>query len=180
MKKRVVQGIVILVVILLIAVVFIAKRTASGDISSMQAAIDTNATQEQSNRKQLEITEFSPEMIKTNEKPIIIVMGESWCQPCLRMIPDLTELNRIVEDVDVRYMDLEKNEDAMQYFPIRVTPTIAVFEKNGKPFTPPEDSTIDYLLYTYKDTGEHALTIHEGYLTRSQLEEMIEDLRNAG
>ena len=179
-KKKAVQGIVILNVVILIAAVFIAKRTSSGDIASLQETIDANATSLQSDRPSLEITNFSGEEIKTNEKPLIIVMGESWCQPCMRMIPDLTELNRTVEDVEIRYMDLEKNEVAFQYFPIRVTPTIAVFEPEGKPFTPPEDSTIDYILYTYRDSGEHAMTIHEGYLTREQLKTMIEDLRNAG
>ncbi len=180
MKRKAIQGVVILLVIVLVAAVFIAKRTGSGDIGSMQSIIDENATSLQSNRSELEITDFTADMIKENEKPLIIVMGESWCQPCLRMMPDLTELNRTVEDIEIRYMDLEKNEAAFQYFPIRVTPTIAVFEPEGKPFTPPEDSLIDYILYSYKDTGEHALTIHEGYLTRTQLETLIEDLRNAG
>ncbi len=179
MNRKIVNGIVILIVIILVGAVFIAKQAGTGNVSSMQSSIDNNATREQSDRTPLEIAEFSPDLIQKNEKPLIIVMGESWCQPCLRMMPDLTELNRTVEDIEIRYMDLGENEAAFQYFPIRVTPTIAVFMPEGKPFTPPEDSAIDYILYTYKDSGEHALTIHEGYLTREQLESMIEDLRDA-
>ena len=180
MRKRIIQGLVILAVLILIGAVFIVKRTQTGSTASMQETIDSNARREQEARPTLEITGFTPEMIQNSEKPMIIVMGESWCQPCLRMMPDLTELNRTVEDIEIRYMDLEENEAAFQYFPIRVTPTIAVFEANGKPFTPPEDSEISYILYNYSDSGEHAMTIHEGYLYRSQLETMIEELRNAG
>ncbi len=180
MNKRILQGVVILIVLILIGAVFIAKRAQGGGTESLQSAIDSNASSLQGSRTPLEITGFSPDMLKSSGKPMIIVMGESWCQPCLRMMPDLNELNRTVEDVEIRYMDLEENEEAFQYFPIRVTPTIAVFAPGGEPFTPPEDSAIDYILYTYRDTGEHALTIHEGYLTRTQLETMIEDLRNAG
>lgn len=179
-KKRIIQASVILIVIILVAAVFIIKRAPGGGIDSMQSAIDSNASSLQSDRTALEISGFTPDMIQTNEKPMIIVMGESWCQPCLRMMDDLSELNRTIDDVEVRYMDLEENETAFQYFPIRVTPTIAVFMPEGEPFTPPEDSSIDYILYTYRDTGEHALTIHEGYLSRTQLDQMIEDLRNAG
>lgn len=179
MKKKIVNSIVILIVIALVGAVFLIKQSGSGNMASMQASIDDNASREQSSRTPLEIASFSPEMIKTNEKPLIIVMGESWCQPCLRMMPDLTELSRTVDDVDIRYLDLGKNEAAFQYFPIRVTPTIAVFMPDGVPFTPPEDSEIEYILYTYKDSGEHALTIHEGYLTKSQLETIIEDLKDA-
>ncbi|MBO8437063.1 MAG: thioredoxin family protein [Spirochaetes bacterium] len=180
MNKKTIQAIVILLVIVLIGVVFVIKVSSKGNLATAQETIDGNANAAQSNRTELEIEGFTPEMIQKNEKPLIIVMGESWCQPCLRMLPDLRELNKTVSDVEIRYMDLEKNEEAFSYFPIRVTPTIAIFMPEGKPFTPPEDSTINYIIYTYRDTGEHALTIHEGALTRDQLETMIEDVRNAG
>ena len=159
MGKRILKGVIVLLVLLLIGGVFIYKRTTTGDINAFQQNVDAAAHNLQSDRESLEIEDFTAEMIKTNEKPMIIVMGESWCQPCLKMIPDLRELSVSV--------------------PIRVTPTIAVYLENGVPFTPPEGSAIDYILYTYKDTGEHAITIHEGMLTRSQLEMMIEDIRNA-
>lgn len=177
--NRFIKAVVILIVLLLIAGVFIVKKTSATSISEMQSTVDAAAADKQSNRKELEIVDFSPEDIKTNEKPLVIVMGESWCQPCLKMIPDLRELSATIDDIDIRYMDLEKNEEAFTVFPIRVTPTIAVFLENGKPFTPPEDSAIDYILYSYKDTGEHAMTIHEGMLTREQLDSMIEDIREA-
>lgn len=179
MGKRILKGVIVLLVLLLIGGVFIYKRTTTGDINAFQQNVDAAAHNLQSDRGSLEIEDFTAEMIKTNEKPMIIVMGESWCQPCLKMIPDLRELSVSVDDITIKYLDLEKNPEAFNVFPIRVTPTIAVYLENGVPFTPPEGSAIDYILYTYKDTGEHAITIHEGMLTRSQLEMMIEDIRNA-
>lgn len=178
--KRSTKIVIVAIVAILVIAVFAAKRTGSGDLGTLQGSIDAAAHSLQDGRKPLEIEHFDPSMMRENEKPLIIVMGESWCQPCLRMMPDLTELHRSTDDVEVRYLDLGENEEAFQHFPIRVTPTIAVFEAEGKPFTPPADSSIDYIIYTYRDTGEHALTIHEGYLDRSQLDAMIEDLRNAG
>ena len=178
MDRRLIKAAAIIIVILLIAAVYVIKN--SGSIAPMQSSIDENAGVLQSGRENLKIQDFDPSMVTESEIPMIIVIGEDYCQPCLRMMPDLTELHRSTDDVEVRYLDLGENEEAFQHFPIRVTPTIAVFETEGKPFTPPADSSIDYIIYTYRDTGEHALTIHEGYLDRSQLEAMIEDLRNAG
>ena len=177
MGKRILKGVIVLLVLLLIGGVFIYKRTTTGDINAFQQNVDAAAHNLQSDRESLEIEDFTAEMIKTNEKPMIIVMGESWCQPCLKMIPDLRELSVSVDDITIKYLDLEKNPEAFNVFPIRVTPTIAVYLENGVPFTPPEGSAIDYILYTYKDTGEHAITIHEGMLTRSQLDMMIEDIK---
>ena len=175
--RKIAQGMIILAVAILVIIVFIMKRSGVSDISGVQDAIDAAAAAEQSSRDPLEIEDFDPSTIRSSDRPMIIVMGEDWCQPCLRMLPDLSELHRTVEDIEIRYMDLEENEAAFDYFPIRVTPTIAVFEAGGKPFSPPEDSAIDYILYSYRDSGDHALTIHEGMLTRGQLEKMIEDIR---
>ena len=175
MDRRLIKAAAIIIVILLIAAVYVIKN--SGSIAPMQSSIDENAGVLQSGRENLKIQDFDPSMVTESEIPMIIVIGEDYCQPCLRMLPDLSELHRTVEDIEIRYMDLEENEAAFDYFPIRVTPTIAVFEAGGKPFSPPEDSAIDYILYSYRDSGDHALTIHEGMLTRGQLEKMIEDIR---
>ena len=177
--KRSTKIVIVAIVAILVIAVFAAKRTGSGDLGTLQGSIDAAAHSLQDGRKPLEIEHFDPSMMRENEKPLIIVMGESWCQPCLKMIPDLRELSVSVDDITIKYLDLEKNPEAFNVFPIRVTPTIAVYLENGVPFTPPEGSAIDYILYTYKDTGEHAITIHEGMLTRSQLDMMIEDIRNA-
>ena len=174
MDRRLIRAAAIVIVVLLIAAVYIVKN--SGSIDPMQTAIDGNAGVLQSGRESLEIHGFDPDMIASSELPMIIVIGEDYCQPCLRMMPDLEELHRTHDDISIRYIDLGENEDAAAFFPIRVTPTIAIYEKNGMPFEPGEDSGISYLLYSDRNTGEHVMTVHEGYLTRSELESLIEEV----
>ena len=108
MGKRILKGVIVLLVLLLIGGVFIYKRTTTGDINAFQQNVDAAAHNLQSDRESLEIEDFTAEMIKTNEKPMIIVMGESWCQPCLKMIPDLRELSVSVDDITIKYLDLER------------------------------------------------------------------------
>ena len=174
MDRRFIKAAAIIIVILLIAAVYVIKN--SGSIAPMQSSIDENAGVLQSGRENLKIQDFDPSMVTESEIPMIIVIGEDYCQPCLRMMPDLEELHRLHDDISIRYIDLGENESAAAYFPIRVTPTIAVFEKNGAPFTPGEDSPLSYILYSDRNTGEHVMTVHEGYLTRFELEGLIEEV----
>ena len=57
--------------------------------------------------------------------------------------------------------------------------TAADARRRGVPYDPPEDLGINFMMYTYRESGEHAFTIHEGYLYREQLDALIEALRNA-
>lgn len=165
---------VVIVIIVLVAAVYFMKNEES--IIPMQNSIDENAGVLQSGRESLEIHSFTPEMITSSEVPMIIVIGEDYCQPCLRMKPDLEKLHKEHDDVSVRYLDLGENRDAAAYFPLRVTPTIAIYEAGGEPFSPGEDSALPYILYSDKNTGEHVMTIHEGYLSLSELEALIGEL----
>ncbi len=174
MDKRLIRAAAIIIIAILIAAVYFIKN--EGSISLVQETIDENAGVLQSGRESLEIHSFSPDMITSSETPMIIVIGEDYCQPCLRMMPDLEELHRAHDDISIRYIDLGENKEAAAYFPIRVTPTIAVFEENGKPFRPSEDEPLSYILYSDRNTGEHVMTIHEGYLTREELEALIEEV----
>lgn len=175
--RRLLQIASILGVILIAVAIYIAKN---GGADGLQDLIDQSFDSARVGVVPLEISDFTPSMITNSEKPMLLVLGESWCQPCLRMMDDLRELHRNVADVEVRYIDLERNREAMDYFPVRVTPTIVLYEADGKPFSPPEDFGISMLMYSSRDTGEHVFTVHEGYLTREELDTLIEALGNAG
>ena len=97
----------------------------------------------------------------------------------LRMMDDLKALHRGQDEVEVRYIDLGENPAALEHFPVRVTPTILFFLPEGKPFMPPEDFPISMILYSSRDTGEHVFTVHEGYLPRTDLDKLVETLRDA-
>ena len=174
-KARAVQILAVIVIIAIVAGVYTLKN---GGRDELQEAIDTSREGAQAGIIPLEISSFTPEMITENGKPMIIVLGESWCQPCMRMMDDLKDLHRNQDDVDVRYIDLEENPAALEYFPVRVTPTILLFLAEGRPFEADEDFPLPLLLYSSRDTGEHVFTVHEGYLDRTSLDLLIEALRN--
>ena len=176
-KRTAIQIAAILAIIVIVAAVYIIKN---GGTEGLQDSIDQNFSTAREGVIPLEVSGFTPDMIASSDKPMLLVLGEPWCQPCLRMMDDLRDLHKTIDDVEVRYIDLEGNPDAIKYFPVRVTPTIALFEAGGKPFSPPEDLAISMLLYSSRDTGEHVFTVHEGYLDRQDLDTLIEVLRDAG
>ena len=173
---RLTQIIAILVIVVIIIGIYVVKN---GGNEELQGAIVTSRGSAQEGIVPLEISSFTPEMITESDKPMIIVLGESWCQPCLRMMDDLKALHRGQDEVEVRYIDLGENPAALEYFPVRVTPTILFFLPEGKPFMPPEDFPISMILYSSRDTGEHVFTVHEGYLPRTDLDKLVETLRDA-
>ena len=105
-RRRIEQIIAILVIIILIVGIYIIKN---GGIGDLQGSVDQSFSSSREGIIPLEMTSFDPEMISSSEKPMLLVLGESWCQPCLRMMDDLKELHRTVDDVEIRYIDLEEN-----------------------------------------------------------------------
>ena len=83
---RLTQIIAILVIVVIIIGIYVVKN---GGNEELQGAIDTSRGIAQEGIVPLEISSFTPEMITESDKPMIIVLGESWCQPCLRMMDDL-------------------------------------------------------------------------------------------
>ena len=166
-----------LVILVIIIAVYIAKNGSAG---GLQDSIDQNFDTSREGVVPLEISGFTPSMVEEAEKPMILVLGESWCQPCLRMMDDLRDLHKSEENVEVRYIDLERNPEAMSYFPVRVTPTIVLYQAEGEPFSPPEDFPVSMLMYSSRNTGEHLFTVHEGYLSRTELDTLVEALETNG
>ena len=41
---------------------------------------------------------------------------------------------------------------------------------------PSEDNSVQYLQYTYRNTGEPAFTAHQGGITEEQLREALEEM----
>ncbi len=163
---------IIAIILLLIAGIYVLKN--KDDISLLSSSVAENAGELQSGRAELEI-DFTPALIQENEKPLILVMGTSSCGPCLRMIPGLRELAGRA-DADVRYIDINENSEVMSYIPVRVTPTTALYLPGGKPFEPAEDSAFPFTLYSSRNTGEHMVTVIEGYLSKEQIESLIEEM----
>lgn len=175
MDKRFIRIAAIALILILVAGVYIAKNY--GEIAGLKDAVSLNAGDLQAGNDPLESASFDRSMIEDNELPLILVLGSDTCGPCMRMLPDLETLREIYAGkVDVAYLDINDNPEVMYSIPVRVTPTIAVFMPDGKPFVPAEGNKIPFILYSDRNTGEHMVTVAEGALPLDMLRALAEEL----
>lgn len=112
-------------------------------------------------------------------KPVIIDFGADYCQPCKLMAPELEAVHNAMKGkAFVHYIDTMESPEIAGQFPIQVVPTQVLYDKNGNPFVPSDElaSQIQFTMYTHRDTGEHALTTHQGYLSAEQLYMILEEM----
>ena len=119
----------------------------------------------------LHVTEaLDIEKLKSYGLPIIIDFGADSCIPCKEMAPVLKELNETLRGrAIVRFVDVWKNRNLAEGYPLRTIPTQFFFDKEGKPFTPSDSTGVSMQKYSSKDTKAHIFTLHEGGLTKEQL-----------
>lgn len=125
----------------------------------------------------LDATEdFDLEKILSYGLPVVLDFGADSCVPCKEMAPVLKELNEELRGkAIVKFVDVWKNSDSANNVPIRVIPTQFFFDKNGKPYSPSNDS-IGFIQYQSKDTDEIVFTAHEGGMTKEQILSVLKEL----
>lgn len=126
---------------------------------------------------ELQTTSIDIELLKKYKLPIIIDFGADTCVPCKEMAPVLQKMNNeMQEKAIIKFVDVNKNRDVSKDFPIQVIPTQIFFTADGKPYVPKEDLGIDFITYRYKDTNEHAFTVHQGGLTEAEFRIILSDM----
>ena len=65
---------------------------------------------------------------------------------------------------------------AAEGFPIQVIPTQIFVSADGTPYVPSDNIEIEFTMYSYKETGEHAFTVHQGGLTEDQMRAVLADM----
>lgn len=109
--------------------------------------------------------------------PLIIDFGSDSCIPCKEMAPVLQAMNAEMQGkAIVKFVDVWKHEDAANGFPIQVIPTQVFINADGTPYVPNDDIGIEFSMYSLKDTGEHAFTVHQGGLTEGQMRLILTDM----
>lgn len=112
--------------------------------------------------------------------PLIIDFGSDSCIPCKEMAPVLETMNAEMQGLAIiKFVDVWANPDAANDFPVQVIPTQVIINTDGTPYVPSdsmEESSIEFSMYSYKDTGEHAFTTHQGGMTEEQMRAILADM----
>ena len=115
--------------------------------------------------------------LKVYGLPIMIDFGSDSCQPCREMAPILREVNAEYQGrVIVVYGDVGRYPKLAESFPLEVIPTQFFFTKDGKPYAPQNPQKLRMQQFLSKDTGEHVLTAHQGYLGKKQMLEVFAEM----
>ncbi len=121
--------------------------------------------------------EIDLEGLKSYGLPIVIDFGADSCAPCKAMAPVLETLNEeMAGEAIVLFVDVWKYNDLASDFPIEVIPTQVFIDSEGNPYAPDENEEIQFLQYSYRDTGEIAFTVHQGGITEEQLRNVIAEM----
>lgn len=101
--------------------------------------------------------------------PVMIDFGSDSCEPCKQMAPALAEVNaELSGKAIVKFVDVWKNPDAAEGFPLRVIPTQFFFDKDGNAFEPPEGMG-GFAMYYDNAQQKIGFTAHEGYLDKESM-----------
>jgi len=169
-KKKLFQNIVApILIVVAIIVMWVVKTYSTSAPGNKQTG--TNAD------FMLEATSIDLDALKEYNLPIIIDFGADSCLPCKEMAPVLIKLNADMQGkAIIKFVDVWKNSNAARGFPVQVIPTQVFINADGTPYVPSNDIQINFNMYTYKETGEHAFTVHQGGLTEKQLLAILADM----
>lgn len=162
---------VIGVVILLVAGVVFLKFQTVAEADSIQGGGKVAETGSPVPDEPLEITDnLDLDRLRSYGVPVILDFGSDSCAPCRQMAPIIEELHGTLRGkAIIRYVDVWKYPELAEGFPLQVIPTQFFFDAEGRPFEPSESLGLPFTMYKTRDTGELALTRHEGGLTRDEL-----------
>lgn len=166
MMKREIKIILVVLVLVLIVFVYFLKNPFWEKTETPQDMIP------------LEYTAWDDGFLSL-DLPLLLDFGSEQCPPCNAMKPDLEVFwKESYGKVRVLYADIWANPALTGGLPASVVPTQFFFEKGGKPYEPSEDvsSQIRFLQYAYKDSGELALTCHQGILSKEEMYMIFSDM----
>lgn len=111
--------------------------------------------------------------------PIIVDYGSDSCIPCQQMAPVLETMNEeMTGKAFIKFVDVWKYTDAANNVPVQVIPTQVLVNADGTPFVPSDElaQTIEFILYSSRETGEHVFTVHQGGMTEEQMRLILAEM----
>ena len=168
-NKKIIKFLILILIILTLLILWKVKNT--------HPTLDATSQIEVNEDFILEANEINLDKLKNYNLPIIIDFGADSCIPCKQMEPVLKTLNKEMQGkAIIKFVDVWKNADGANGFPIQVIPTQVFINSNGKPYSPSEDIEIDFIMYATKDTNEHIFTVHQGGLSEEQMRTILIDM----
>lgn len=168
-KKKLIKIIIPIFIVIVIAGIWIFKNINSGSADSVSSSNNEDFV--------LETEAVDLDALTAYGLPIIIDFGSDSCIPCKEMAPVLKTMNAEMQGkAIIKFVDVWKHTEAADGFPIQVIPTQIFINTDGTPYVPSGDIDVEFTMYSSKDTGEHAFTVHQGGLTEDQMRAILADM----
>ena len=173
-KKNVVKILIPCLILFVIGGIYFFKNPPAknqmlgGDVTPENAAFALSAT---------EAIDF--EALSEYGLPIIVDYGSDSCIPCQQMAPVLETMNEeMTGKAFIKFVDVWKYTDAANNVPVQVIPTQVLINADGTPFVPSEElaQTIEFILYSSRETGDHVFTVHQGGMTEEQMRLILTEM----
>lgn len=163
--------------VLIVAALVVVWRLKTHPAPSAVSSAVPSVTAQNQEDFVLESVSIDLETLTAYGLPIIIDFGSDSCIPCKEMAPVLAAMNQEMQGkAIIKFVDVWKHTNAADGFPIQVIPTQVFINADGTPYVPSEEMTIDFTMYSYKETEEHAFTVHQGGLTEEQMRLILSDM----
>lgn len=184
-KSLTIKILLVAVILIAIAAIWFVKNTdttkeASGQAAEQKEVVESSdaaTTENQYADFALEADSIDLSALSSYQLPIVIDFGSDSCVPCQQMEPVLKSANADYQGkAIVKFVDVWKNTDAANGFPIQVIPSQVFINADGTPYTPSKDLDVEFTFYSSRDTQEHLFTVHQGGLTLEQLQAILADM----
>jgi thioredoxin 1 len=179
-KKKLIRIIVPVCIVIAVAAIWFMKNVNSNfDTSDMAAGTNPNDSDKVYSDVNftLEATSIELDVLKAYGLPIIIDFGADSCIPCKEMAPVLKTLNSEMRGkAIIKFVDVWKNRQAANGFPVQVIPTQILINSDGTPYVPSAKMDIEFTMYALKENNQHIFTTHQGGLTEEQMRAILADM----
>jgi thioredoxin 1 len=125
----------------------------------------------------LNASELDMEAWKSYNLPIVLDFGSDSCLPCVSFYPTLKTVHaEMYGKVIIKYIDVYKYAKEASIYPVQVIPTQIFINADGTPYVPSKNIDVEFITYNFRNTDEHAYTVHEGVLTKDQFLFILRDM----
>lgn len=147
-----------------------SRTTADSSLPAGEASMGGQDGQSGS----LEATSIDLDSWRASGLPLIIDFGADWCYYCREMKPTLVKLESEMRGKAlIRYVNVDKVPGAGD-FPVTSIPTQVLYGSDGAPYMPGKG--IDTTFYRTNNDKVGQITYHSGFLSESQLLEILKDM----